>query len=419
MAMNNTPNPIIKAGLPVLILALLGGTAFMIASNPPEADRRGAPGGPQLTVEVTKVEPQDYVVRLESYGTVQPRTQTLLVTQVGGQITAINPAFRDGGFFEAGESLVEIDSRDYEADVRIAEATLAEARQVLAEAEARTEQAREDWQRLGNEGEPSRLVLRLPQLEAAQARVASAQSALRKARLDLERTRIVAPYAGRVLRQLADIGQVVAPNAQLAEIYATDYVEVRLPLRNTDLAFIDLPEQYRFDADMDDSAPAVALRSDLGNDSRWQGRLVRTEGAIDTVSRQLHVIAQIDDPFAVASQDAAPIKIGQYVTAVIEGEMLRDALIVPNETIYQGTYIYVVDDGLLQRRNVAVAWQNDVESVIERGLAAGDLVVTTPLGQVTSGTRVNIAGRTTLDRASAAGVAPASGAASAAGSSAR
>jgi RND family efflux transporter MFP subunit len=407
--MNQQPNPLLKAGLPVLILVLLGGIAFMIASNPPGRDRRGPPSGPQLTVEVMEVTPQDYTVRLESYGTVQPRTQSMLVAQVSGQITSINPAFRDGGFFEAGELLVEIDPRDYEADVRIAEATLAEARQVLAEAEARSAQAREDWTRLGNEGEPSPLVLRQPQLDAARARVQSAQSTLRKASLELERTRIVAPYAGRVLDQLVDVGQVVANNTQLAEIYATDYVEVRLPLRNRDLEFIDLPEQYRFDSSQSDEPPEVALRSDLANDSRWAGRLVRTEGAIDTISRQLHVVAQIDDPFGTISTDMTPIKIGQYVTAIIEGDTLPGALVVPNETIYQGAYMYVVEDGLMQRRNVTVAWQNDVESVIGDGLVAGELVVTTPLGQVTSGTRVNIAGRPALDRTSAGGPAPTPG----------
>ena len=184
---------------------------------------------------------------------------------------------------------------------------------------------------------------------------------------------------------------------------------MRLPLRNRDLEFIDLPEQYRFDSERAGEPPSVALRSDLANDSRWAGRLVRTEGAIDTVSRQLHVVAQIDDPFGTVTPDATPIKIGQYVTAIIEGEMLPDALVVPNETIYQGAYMYVVEDGLMQRRNVTVAWQNDVESVIDDGLIAGDLVVTTPLGQVTSGTRVNIAGRPALDRTSAGGPAPAPG----------
>ena len=109
----------------------------------------------------------------------------------------------------------------------------------------------------------------------------SAESALEKARLDLERTQIRAPFAGRVLRKLVDLGQVVSPNAQLAEIFATDIVEIRLPLRNRDLPFIDLPETYRYDDDSGQASGRVEIRSDLTGDATWDARLVRTEGAID------------------------------------------------------------------------------------------------------------------------------------------
>ena len=218
-----------KKLLPVIILGALLLIALVIKLNPPEAPQQRNAGGPQLTVETLDVVPRDYTVALESYGIVQPRTRSMLVAQVEGQIVSLNPNLRDGGFFERGDILVTIDSRDYAADVSIAEAALADARQALAEAEARSNQAREDWDRLGNEGEIPDLVLRIPQLEAARARVLSAESSLRKARLDLERTAIQAPFAGRVLTKFVDLGQVVSRNTQLAEIYATDIVEIRLP----------------------------------------------------------------------------------------------------------------------------------------------------------------------------------------------
>jgi multidrug resistance efflux pump len=191
---------------------------------------------------------------------------------------------------------------------------------MLAEAEARTNQAREDWDRLGNAGDAPDLVLRIPQLEAAKARIISTESTLRKAELDLERTQIVAPFAGRILRKLVDVGQVVSPNTQLAEIYATDVVEIRLPLRNRDLPFIDLPEAYRFADVSRVSGDHVEIHSDLGGEDTWDAVLVRTEGAIDETARQLHVIAQIDDPFGRDNEDQAPLKIGQYVTAKLEGK---------------------------------------------------------------------------------------------------
>jgi RND family efflux transporter MFP subunit len=276
--------------------------------------------------------------------------------------------------------------------VRIAGALLTDARQTLAEAEARTNQAREDWDRLGNTGEAPDLVLRIPQLESAKARIISAESTLRKAELDLERTHIIAPFAGRVLRKLVDIGQVVSPNTQLAEIYATDVVEIRLPLRNRDLPFIDLPESYRFGNELRATGGQVVIHSDLGGKESWDAVLIRTEGAIDETARQLHVIAQIDDPFGRGNEDHAPLKIGQYVTARLEGKTVPGALVIPNNTIYQGTYVYIVEDEILRRRDIEIAWQNDAEAVIGAGLNPGDLLVTTALGQVTSGIRVSIVG---------------------------
>lgn len=377
--------------MPIAIFAGLVAIAVIIRMNPPETPQRPQFSGPTMTVETIPVLPRDYRIMLQSYGTVQPRTRSMLVAQVGGQIVEINENVRDGGFFEKGDTLGQIDPRDYEADVQIALASLADAKQAMAEAIARSDQAREDWERLGNEGEPSKLVLRIPQLEAARAGVGSAESALTKVKLDLERTSIVAPFAGRVIRKLVDLGQVVGPNTQLAEIYATDVVEIRLPLRNRDLGFIDLPESYRHSGPRETSID-VLIKSDLIGNEKWQARLVRTEGAIDESARQLHVIAQIDDPFGPRSEGRSPLKIGQYVTAEIEGKTLPGALVIPNSAIYQGSYVYTVEDDILRRRDIEIAWQNDIDAVVDNGLELGMDLVMTPLGQVTSGIRVSVLG---------------------------
>lgn len=381
-----------KKLIPVAIFGGLLLIAVIIRMNPPEAPQRPVFSGPMMTVETRVVAETNYPIMLESYGTVQPRTRSILVAQVGGQIVSVNPNVRDGGFFEEGDVLANIDARDYEADVRIAGASLMDARQTLAEAEARTNQAQEDWARLGNTGEAPDLVLRIPQLKAAQAKIISAESTLQKAELDLERTNIVAPFAGRVLRKLVDLGQVVSPNTQLAEIYATDVVEIRLPLRNRDLPFIDLPESYRYTGVTRKSGGRVEIRSQLGGDESWEAMLVRTEGAIDEIARQLHVIAQIDDPFGRDHEYHAPLKIGQYVTARLEGKTLPHALVIPNNTIYQGAYVYIVENEILRRREIEIAWQNNDEAVIGAGLEPGDILVTTALGQVTSGIRVTVVG---------------------------
>lgn len=392
-----------KKLIPLAIFAGLVLFAVLIRLNPPDSQQRSAFNGPQMSVEVQSIGERDYQILLESYGTVQPRTQSTLTAQVGGQIVSVNPNVRGGGFFEKGDVLASIDNRDYAADVQIAEAILMDARQTLAEAEARSNQARENWERLGNEGEASALVLRVPQLEAAKARIKSAESTLRKAQLELERTEIVAPFAGRILRNYADIGQVVARNSPLADIYATDYVEIRLPIRNRDLPFIDLPEAFRYSKLTPPSGGQVEISSQLGGDESWEAELVRTEGAIDETARQLHVIAQIVDPFGRDREGQAPLKIGQYVTARLAGKTLSDVLVIPNSSIYQGTFVYIVEDGILRRRDIDILWSNDDEAVIASGLSAGDGLVITPLGQVTSGIRVSVIGETSTGPSAAGG----------------
>lgn len=379
-----------KIFLPIVIIAALGGLALLIWFNPPQSKLTVDTPERRLAVEVLKLQAKPYQVMLQSYGTVRPRTQSELVPQVSGKIVYISPNFRNGGFFEVGELLVQIDERDYRSEVSSARANLIEARQALVQEQAQVDQASEDWTRLGNKGKPPALVSREPQLKAAQARVLSAEALLDTAEANLERTQIVAPYAGRMLAKKVDVGQVVTANTSLADIYAVDTIEVRLPLKNRDLRYIDLPESYRFAETVQQALPGVKLLSELARAESWKGRIVRTEGAIDAASQQLYVIAQIDDPYGVNYRDKQPLKIGQYVTAEIDGRQLENTLVIPASAIYQGTYVYVVRDGLLLRRDVTIGWQNTEEAIIDSGLEAGDFLVTTSLGQVASGTAVKI-----------------------------
>lgn len=373
----------------VVVTALL--IVFFIKSNPPEARRFSSAPKAAISVSVLELVPQSYQVMIDSYGTVKPRTQSLLVAQASGQIIEVSDEFREGGFFEKGDVLLKLDDRDHQAEVKSAQANLLTAEQSLLEEKARGQQALTDWKRLGGSSKASSLVLREPQLAAAQAQVLSAQATLEKAELDLERTKVTAPYAGRILSRNVDLGQVVSNNTQLATIYAIDSVEIRLPIKNKDLSFVNLPEQYR-DGAKNQAGSLVKFSSDLVGEQIWQGQLARTEGAIDENAQQLYVVAKIDDPYKSTASNQYPIKIGQYIKAQIAGKTVQNALIIPNSTIYQGTYVYVVEGDVLKRKDVTFAWQNANQAMIKTGLKANDKLVVTPLGQVSSGTKVSILG---------------------------
>jgi len=398
--MKNTSNHSMKQSklkktlVPIVIIIATVLIARAIIKNPPKSNRGNGGDSAQITVETKVLVAQDYQVILNSFGTVKPRTNSILVAQVSGEINEVSREFRDGGFFEKGEVLVQLDDRDHRAEVKINQSSLLSAKQVLLEEKARAEQALVDWQRLGNGAEPSALVLRKPQLAAAQAQVLSAQAKLEKAQLLLERTKVTAPYAGRILKKHVDLGRVVVNNTQLADIYAIDYVEIRLPINNKDLSFMILPEQYRH-SDKEVVGSSVTLTSNLIGEQHWQGQIVRTEGAIDENSQQLYIVAQIDDPYDLVSNQVAPIKIGQYVNASIVGKTIEQALVIPNSAIYQGSYVYIAEQleekTVLKRKEITIKWQNSNDAVIETGLAFGDSLVLTPLGQVSSGTPVKLA----------------------------
>jgi RND family efflux transporter MFP subunit len=379
----------------LVILAVIIGVTFLlmtlISSNPPQSKRFKPSKAAQMTVSTQVLAPQTYQVMVESFGTVKPRTQSILFSQVSGQITQVSSQFRDGGFFEKGDVLVQIDDRDYLSEVKVSQANLLSANQAFLEEQARVEQAKTDWRRLGNGKAASALVLRQPQLEAAKAKVLSAQAQLDKTQLSLERTKIIAPYAGRILKKQVDIGQLVTGNTQLASIFAVDYVEIRLPIKNRDLALITLPEEYR-DIGEQGSKNDVKLTSDLIGAQSWQGKIIRTESAIDEQSQQLYVVAQIDRPYDAKVSKGVPIKIGQYVTAEIVGKELNNALVIPSSAIYQGSYVYTVEKGLLMRKEVTLGWQNGKQAIVKLGLVVGDELVLTSLGQVSSGTPVAIEG---------------------------
>ncbi len=389
--MDTTIKKAIQAAGVLLIFIVI---SVVIMNNKPQAKFKKDHIQNKLAVSAQLIEPTDHQFTLTSFGTIQPRTQSLLVSQVNGLIIEISQSFRDGGYFNKGDLLIRIDDRDYISAVNIARAELMQARLTFAEEKARANQASADWQRLGNTEKAPELVLRIPQLAVAEAKILSAQANFEKAQLNLTRTRITAPYDGRIKSKHVDVGQFVNSNAQLASVFATDVLEVRLPIKNDELPFIDLPESFLNNQNAATKQPAVVIKSELGKSQTWHGKIVRTEATLDTDSNQLYVIAQIDQPFINDAEHSAPLKIGEYVTAEIEGTKLTDAVLISNSGIYQGSYVYIIENELLQRRNITIGFQTTDYALITSGLTVGDQLVTSPLGQVSSGTPVKITNQT-------------------------
>ena len=380
----------LKALLPLFIVAAAGfGAVTMIMNRPPVETLTPVVEPPG--VRVHEVTLGDAPLAVASQGTVQPRTESQLVPEIAGRVTWVAPSFAQGGFFEAGDVLVKIDPFDYEQMLVSARSQLAQARLRLAQEEAEAEVALREWNTLGR-GDPRELALRKPQLDDARASVAAAEASVERATRDLERADIVAPYAGRVRQKNVDIGQYVRVGDEIATVYAVDMAEIRLPLPDGELAYLDLPLSYR--GVEQQTQPHVTLRATFaGEQHTWDGRIVRTESEIDSVSRMVHAIAEVADPYAPGpNPNRPPLAVGMYVEAEIGGRTARDVAVLPREALRGRNEVLVVTpEDRLTFRTVDVL-RTSTESVIVRaGLQAGELVAISPLDTQTEGMRVQLA----------------------------
>lgn len=337
------------------------------------------------TVFYTVAESKSVTLDVTAQGEVRPRTDISLTAQVAGQVVSTSDTFVNGGAFEKGDVLIKIEDAPYRA-------TAAAARARLAQEEAEAALARKDYEDLGRQDDPTDLALRVPQL-------AQARAEYRAAELNLERTTIRAPFKGRVRERIAGVGQYVAPGAQLGRIFSTDIAEIRLALTDSDLAKLGLP--IAFSETKDNPGPTVIMTAYIaGKIHSWTGRVERTEGAIDPNTRQVFVIAVVDDPYGVGSDDGTPLAMGLFVDATIEGTPYANAIVLPRSALYGRDNVYVItsDDTLEQRTVDIVADEKDSITIIA-GVAPGERIVTSPLRGASEGDKVSPADPTAVQSA--------------------
>jgi len=331
---------------------------------------------------------------VNSQGTVRPRTETIVVSEVSGKIVSVAPEFVAGGFFHQGDVLLQIDPSDYEAGLKRAEAALASRKAKLADETARSEQALKDWRNMGRQGEPSDLALRKPQMADARANVSAAEADVQKARRDLERTRITVPYDGLVRQKAVDIGQYVTLGTRLGVTFAIDTAEVRLPLTNSDLHYLDLPSETEV-KNKDKSFPPVTLSVENGAGiSQWQARIIRTEGVVDETSRVIYAVAQIVDPYGVLGQShQQELKIGTFVNAEIQGLPADNVVVLPRYVLRADHTILTVNaDNELEILQVTVLRAEPKSVYLSTGIEGGTKVVITSLDAPVPGTKLAIRG---------------------------
>lgn len=369
MVMNKST--LIKFVGPLLVIAVGIGANSLLHQSKPEPEKKEKVAR-ALSVFVEPVQQASVTLTVNTEGEVRARTEIDIVSQVAGRVVAVTGEFTEGGKVEPGHTLIFIEAADYQlaltqAEVRVAEAEV-KVQQALATADVARKQLRHD-------SSASPLALKKPQLAQAKALLKAAGADLQQARLNLSRTKISLPFSGRMTKTLVDVGQYITPGTRLGEAFATDIVEIRLALTDSQLASLDLPIGY-IAAEGQGRKVSVSAKV-AGRQQHWEARLVRLDASIDSQTRMLYGMAEVIDPYGEnVSEHQMPLAVGLYVQAEIEGREVDEAYLISRQALRAGHLVYVVNDsGHLEVREVDVVHSSAKEAVISRGLSEGEQVI--------------------------------------------
>ena len=385
-------NKIVSFFLIPLVILVAGAGIFYFMMSSREAPAMKVPEKLVPFVRVFPAHEQSHLLEVRSRGTVRARTETRLLPEVSGRIIEVARSFAEGAFFSKDDVLLALDPLDYEQALTLARSQRTEVEWQLAREEAEATLALEEWREDNGDLPAPALTAHIPQLAAVRAREEAALATEKRARRNLERTQIRAPYDGRVLERQADLGQVVSPVTTLGRIYATDVLEINLPVPIDDFAFLNLP--LDFDAHQSGrNGPDVTLQSSFaGQDFEWIGTIVRVQASVDPRSHMIDLVAAVtrsrDSP---AAPGRPPLTPGMTVGARISGKTVAAGIAFPRAALRDDNTVLIVDDqNRLRFRVIDVLRADDSGVIVQAGISEGDRIVLTPLAVVTEGMQVRI-----------------------------
>ena len=382
---------ILKFVTPLLVLAAGVGSVMALgaAKDSPEK-KEEAPRVLSLHVENARAE--QVRLSVSTQGEVSAKTDINLIPQVSGRVVSVSENFAEGGAFSPGTTLIKIDDADYKLAVTRAEARVAEAAVTLEKEMADARIKRKQWEEWVKDGDPTPLALNAPQVARAQASLRAAEADMQSAKLNLDRTEVSVPFSGRVMERKVGVGQYVTAGAQLGRVFATDKVEVRLPLTDAQLTELDLPIGFVAGKN---GGPAVSLSSHMGGKLHtWQGNIVRVNASVDKQTRLVYAIAEVEDPYGASAHAGMPLAVGLFVNASIKSVIPQDALVMSRDALRGKDKVYVIRDDKLEIRTVTVLSTSAEQLIIASGVEPGEQVVTSAVRSAYDGMAVQAIKRT-------------------------
>ena len=339
---------------------------------------------PDVFVEI--LTPKDFQVQISSNGTTTPLTQTVLTAEVGGEVIYRSKKFAEGASVIEGEILAKIDDTDLQLQYKNALLQLANAEVQYSLQLAEAEVAKEAWDKIGD-GVASDLTLKKPQLKQAEAFLEVAKAQVSSAAKKLNKTEIIAPYAGRIQNVNIDLGTTIIPGQPVGAMYTSSEIEITLAVKDNDLQFLSIPMDGR-KLNPSEQASVVIESFYKGKTQSWNGKLERVDGVIDPVTRMINLIAVFKNDFIEIDKPNLPI--GLFVEAKIDGITLKNIFEIPINSISEDNEVYVVDkDNQLELRELTILKKYSEFVIIKDGLKAGERLVTSKLSTASDGIKVN------------------------------
>lgn len=319
-------------------------------------------------------------VQLALVGTVEAERQVALSPGVTGRVSRIAEGLRPGRVFQRGDTLVQIDPRDYEAALAAERARVRGAELELAVERNRQQTAQREVDLVGASADD--LALRKPYLARAEANLTAAQKAEERAALNVARARLTAPFNGIVVSESVDVGQWVAPGNPIVQLVGTDAVRVTASIPVDQLGHVDISEQD--DAEGVGRATVFQEMPD-GSSVARSGQVTGVSGALDARTRTATLVVSVANPY---DGDGPPLLPGAMVRLIVTGQNVDDVVPVPHKAVHENSKIWIVEDGRLQIRSVTIGWRTADTSYIVSGLSDGDRVITTNMALPVEGMKV-------------------------------
>lgn len=371
----------ISIPIAILVIGIVAFVGFSSMKKPPE-EKAEVDKTPIVAVENIRVAPM--TLEVSSYGVVKPKYETTMVAQVNGEIVELSDTFVRGGLVKKGQFLARIDPNDYHAALIDAQANMASARAALEKEVAQGKVAEREWQQI-TDTSPTELSLRKPQLAQELARVKSAQAAVLRAKRNVQRTEIKAPYDAMINNRTIGLGSYVGVGSEIGRLLGTAIAEVRLPVADNQLQFL---------IDQGHHATVNLSGAYAGKATQWQAEIARSEGVIDSKSRMSYLVAEIKDPYhlnATKVENNIPLRFGSYVQAKILGVEIENASIVPRYLIVNNRVAILDNESKLHYADIHIVRHQGGNVIISEGLLDGDKLIVSALDYPLDGMKLTLA----------------------------